>query len=164
MSVDFLVILLMWVGAILSSLFLTPKNCHRRLLFATILCQTFTWLNSLILVKLGLLSFPAREFPHASELPFTLKYLFYPLICGFYIIYQPKKNKYYPLLYQLLWVSSLTILEVLMEKYTNLIKYIDFTWYWSWIDIFCLFTITNIIYKWFFHDKTLFREDREIVR
>lgn len=164
MSNEFLLVILMWIIGLISFILFTPKNRRRRLIFAFLVCKTIAWLNNLLQVKFNIILFPFREFPKASEVLVTTGYFVYPLLCGFYIIFEPKVNLISRFLYLIIWTTGLTVFEVILETYTNLIKYIHFAWYWTWVDFFCLFALTNIIYQWFFRDKTLFKEDREIVQ
>ena len=46
--------------------------------------------------------------------------------------------------------STITIIEVLCEKYTNIIKYIHWTWYITWITLFITFYISRQFYIWYF--------------
>ncbi|WP_169802783.1 CBO0543 family protein [Neobacillus soli] len=165
MPIEYLIIILMWVIGVISFVKFTPKNHHRRVIFAVLVCQSLTWLNTLFHVKFNLLSFPVRELPKATDVLVTTEYLFYPLVCGFYIISVPKKvNNYLRPFYLSLWVSGLTIFDVIIEKYTNLIVYVHYDWYWTWLDFFCLFAVVNIIYHWFFKEKAQPREDKEATR
>jgi hypothetical protein len=164
MSKDYTVIILIWVIGISAYLFLTPKNRYRKVLFALLLCQTFVWVSSLLHVKYHLLAFPVREFPKATEVLVTTEYFFYPLLSGFYIIFEPKRSLGIRFLHLSLWISGLTLMDVMLVKYTNLIEYVHYAWYLTWIDFFCIFAVTNLIYQWFFKDKAHFHADREAVK
>jgi hypothetical protein len=164
MSRDYTVIILIWVIGIIAYLFLTPKNRYRKVLFALLLCQTFVWVSSLLHVKYHLLAFPVREFPKATEVLVTTEYFFYPLLSGLYIIFEPKRSLAIRIIYLSLWISGLTVMDVMLEKYTNLIEYVHYAWYLTWIDFFCIFVVTNLIYQWFFKDKAHFHVDREAVK
>lgn len=164
MTVDVLVLILMWVIGLLSFIFFTPKNRKRRFILAFFICQTLTWLDSLLLVKFHLIAFPVREFPKASDLLLTVNYFFIPLLCGFYIISKPKRNYFVRLVYLSIWVTGTVLLIVLLEKYTNLIEYIHYAWYWSWLDFFGVYTISKGLYQWFFKDMALFQTDEGAVQ
>jgi hypothetical protein len=162
MNIDYIVMALIWIiGLILLKVF-TPKNRKRKLIFAIFICQAFIWLSDLIHVKYKLLLFPTREFPHATDILITTDYFFYPLLCGFYIIYEPKVNLLWRTLYLSLWISGIVLFDVLIERYTNLIEYINYAWYWTWGVFFCLFALTNLIYHWFFHRSLFFRAEKRV--
>lgn len=168
MSIDYIVIILMWVIGILAFIFLTPKNHYRKVLFALLLCQAFVWISSLLHVKFHLLAFPVREFPKATDVLVTTEYFFYPLLSGFYIVFEPKPKHKRSLairaVHLSIWTSGLVLIDHLLEKYTNLIEYLHYAWYFTWIDFFCIFAVTNLIYQWFFKDKAHFPEDREVAK
>lgn len=164
MAIEYIIMILMWISGLIAFILFTPKNRRRRLIFAFLVCKTFAWLTNLLQAWYGVISFPIREFPEATSVLITTGYFFYPLICGFYIIFEPKANLMVRFFYLAIWVSAAAIFEVVIEMYTNLIEYIHFAWYWTWIEFFCLFAVSNIIYKWFFRDKSLFQKDKEIVQ
>ncbi|MCL6571026.1 MAG: hypothetical protein K6T88_05005 [Bacillus sp. (in: Bacteria)] len=161
MSKEVLILTLIWVVGITSFVLFIPKNSRRRFIFAYLACQCLTWLNSLILVQFNLISFPFREFPKATDIPFTTSSFFYPIIYAFYIHYNQKGQEIGRLLYLSIWVSGIALFVELVEKYTDLIKFDSFTWYWTWLNYFIIFALSNIIYRWFFIEKALFQEDRE---
>lgn len=52
MTVDVLVLIVMWVSGILSFFLFTPKNRRRRFIFAFLICQSLAWIDALLLVNL----------------------------------------------------------------------------------------------------------------
>jgi hypothetical protein len=52
------------------------------------------------------------------------------------------------------YCSIMTLLEVLIGHYTQLIHYIKWTWYWTWISLFLTFYISRLYYVWFFRIKS----------
>ncbi|WP_413305683.1 CBO0543 family protein [Bacillus sp. 1P10SD] len=94
----------------------------------------------------------------------TTEYFFYPLLSGFYLIFEPKRSLAIRILNLALWISGLTLMDVMLEKYTNLIEYVHYSWYLTWINFFCIFAITNLIYQWFFKDKAHFQVEKEAVK
>jgi hypothetical protein len=163
MSIESIVIILMWGIGLVSFLFI-PKNRMRRFILAHLFCQSLTWLSSLFHVQFDLLTFPFREFPNATDLLVTTEYFFYPTFCAFYIIFEPKGNYLFRLIYLSFWITVVTMIDLLVERYTNLIEYVHYSWYWTWMNFFILFALTNILYQWFFKDKALFREDEGVTR
>jgi hypothetical protein len=47
-------------------------------------------------------------------------------------------------------VAVLTVVEVLIEKYTELINYIHWEWYITWITVCLSFYLTRSFCVWFF--------------
>ncbi len=164
MKIEFLIIILMWVVGLISYILFVPKNRYRRFLFTFLVCKTLMWISVLIHTKYHLISFPIRELPKATRVLITTGYFFYPLICGFCVIFEPKGNLFKKLFNLSLYISGITIFEYMIEIYTNLINYIHYAWYWAWINLFCTFSATSLIYQWFFKDKNLFQKDKEIIR
>ncbi|MDN3019163.1 hypothetical protein PH210_23605 [Paenibacillus sp. BSR1-1] len=160
MTVDILVLILLWVIGLLASMLFVPKNRLRRFLIAFMICQTFTWLSAVLLVYFDRISYPIREFPKATHLLLALNYFFFPLICGFYSIYEPKRNYKVRLLYLSVWVTGVVVIIKLLEKYTHLLKFQHYTWYWSWLNFFWMFAVSNLLYRWFFKDKAMFQNDK----
>jgi hypothetical protein len=161
MSKEALILVLIWVLGISAFVLLIPKNSRRRFIFAFLACQCLTWLDSLILVQFNLISFPFREFPKATDILFTTSSFMYPLIYAFYLFYIHKAKRIGRLLYLSIWVSGIAIFVELDEKFTDLLKFHNFSWYWTWLNFFLIFALLNVIYRWFFIDKALFQEDRE---
>jgi hypothetical protein len=164
MSVDYVYLIIMWVIGIIAYLFLTPKKHYRKMLFTLLVCQSFLWLNSLIHVEFNLLAFPVRELPKATELLFTTEYFFYPLLCGLYVAYEPKRSLRIRVFYLSIWISALTLYDLILVNFSNLVEYVHYAWYFTWIDFFCIFAVTNWVYQWFFKDKEHFLTDREAVK
>lgn len=164
MSVDYVYLIIMWVIGIIAYLFLTPKKHYRKMLFTLIVCQSFLWLNSLIHVEFNLLDYPVREFPKATELLITTEYFFYPLLCGFYIAFEPKRSIMGRFIYLSIWISALALYDLILVNYTNLIDYVHYAWYFTWMDYFCIFAVTNLVYHWFFKGKEQYHTDREAAK
>ncbi|MDV2583751.1 CBO0543 family protein, partial [Alkalibacillus haloalkaliphilus] len=79
------------------------------------------------------LSAPVREFPKATDLPLTIDYFFYPVL--FSIFYVKKRERGRPwsrISYFFVWISVITLLDVVRERYTGLLEYKLLTWYGMW--------------------------------
>ncbi|WP_420490870.1 CBO0543 family protein [Neobacillus drentensis] len=46
--------------------------------------------------------------------------------------------------------TGLTIPEVIIEKYTNLISYINWKWYYTWASVYATLFLAWKFYKWYF--------------
>jgi hypothetical protein len=161
MSIEVFVLVLIWLLGFAAFVVFIPNNSRRRFIFTFLACHLLTWLDSLFLVQFNFISFPFREFPKATDILFTSSSLCYPIIYGFYIHYHQVGKKIGRFLYLSIWVSGIVIFVELAEKYTDLLKFDNFSWYWTWLNFFLLFALTNVIYRWFFIEKALFQEDRE---
>lgn len=150
MSKDVIVMALIWVTASIAVILFIPRGRWAEAIFVYMLSNSLTWINALIHLQYGLISFPVREFPKATDLSSTLDYFGYPLVIVFYFLYEPNKNWSIRLLYLSAWITCLVLFDLTLVKFTNLVKYQVYHWYWTWIDFFVVFFIIRMISKWFF--------------
>ncbi|WP_318507162.1 CBO0543 family protein [Bacillus sp. T3] len=95
-----------------------------------------------------------REFEKASHTSFSFEYFIYPAICVLFNLYYPReKSVPHRIGWFLFFPSWMTVLEVLIEHYTQLINYIHWTWYWTWLSLFITFVFSFLFYHWFFKIK-----------
>jgi hypothetical protein len=159
MTLERLVLIVIWVASFIAVVLYIPRLKRREALIALLTCQAITWVNSMLHEKYGLLAFPVREFPKATNLLFTTEYMMYPLMCAFYYIYEPKSGKLLRFFYLAGCISFLTVVDVWINTYTDLIAYANYSWYWTWIDFFFIFLLVNVYCKWFFK-QGVFNQDR----
>ncbi|WP_338036561.1 CBO0543 family protein [Metabacillus crassostreae] len=117
--------------------------------------QVMTWLFGLIVAEKKLISYPYRLFfKKANKASFTFEYFVYPALCSLFNLYFPeKKNNFFKILYYCFHTSTITVFEVIAEKYTNLINYKKWSWHLSFITNWCTYFLTRIYFKWFFNDR-----------
>lgn len=133
------------------SLAYIPKNKWREASIAYFFQQCTTWFLGLLTVELDLLEYPVREFANINETSFLFEFLFYPIVGSFFCIYYPRnKSMGKKILYTSAFCTSLTIPEVIVESYTNLINYLKWEWYITWLSLYITLKILWIFYKWFF--------------
>jgi hypothetical protein len=105
----------------------------------------------LLVVEFGLIEYPVRLFPHASETSFSFEYFIYPSICVVFNLHFPVgKNVFRRFFHYASYCSIITIIEIIAEKYTNIIKYVNWAWYITWITLFITFYASRKFYLWFF--------------
>lgn len=132
-------------------LFFIPKNIIRLAVVAFLFKQVITFLFGLVVVELGLIEYPLRLFASVNRSSFTFEYFFFPIICAIFNVWYPNNRSILIRLgYYVLYSSILTILEVIIEKYTDLIEYIHWEWYFSWITLCLTFYFTRLFCIWFF--------------
>lgn len=163
MDKEYLILIMMWILGLLS-LYLIPKKKFPIAIFALLSCQALTWLNCLIHVKYQLIAFPVREFPKATDVLLTTDFLIYPLICALCYILEPKGKWFIRFSSFVFWISILTIIDFLLEKYTDLIEYVHYNAIWTWINFFLIFMIMRFCTRWFFKDIRLFQADWRATR
>ncbi|MFC0414545.1 CBO0543 family protein [Cytobacillus solani] len=132
-------------------LFFIPKNKIRLAIVAFLFKQIITFLICLVVVELGLLEYPIRLFSSINRTSFTYEYYAFPVTCAIFTVWYPHDRRtFIKLGYYIAFTSILTLGEVIIEKNTDLIKYIHWEWYISWITICLSFYLTRSFCVWFF--------------
>lgn len=67
MTLERLVLIIIWTLSVLAIILFIPKNKRREAVLSFLACQAITWVNSMLHVKYGLLEFPVREFPKSNR-------------------------------------------------------------------------------------------------
>lgn len=131
--------------------FFIPKRKRRLAVVAFLFKQVITFLIGLVVVELGLLEYPIRLFASINRTSFTYEYYAFPVICAAFNVWYPNGlSLLIQLGYYVGYTSVLTVIEVIVEKYTELIKFIHWEWYITWISICLSFFISRLFCVWFF--------------
>lgn len=132
-------------------LFFIPKNKIRLAVVAFLFKQVITFLMGLVTVELDLLEYPVRLFTSINRTSFTYEYYAFPVTCAAFNIWYPNgQSTLIQIGYYVGFCTVLTIIEVIFEKYTLLIKYINWEWYITWVTICLSFYLTRLFCIWFF--------------
>lgn len=132
-------------------LFFIPKNKFRLAIVAFLFKQFITFLMGLVVVELGLLEYPVRCFPSVNRTSFVYEYYAFPAACAVFNVWYPNdRSTLYRLGYYAGYSSVLTFGEVIIERYTYLIKYIHWEWYTTWFAICISFFVVHLFCVWFF--------------
>src|SRR5690554_463801 len=132
-------------------IFFILKHKIRLAVVAFLFTQVITFLLGLAAVQFGLLQYPIRLFPSTNRASFTYEYFAFPVVCAlFYVTYPNDKSKFVQLAYYIGFSSVLTIGEVLLEKYTQLINYVHWEWYITWVTVCLTFFVVRLFTNWFF--------------
>ena len=143
-----------WIISVLLLFRFIPKNKVRLAQLAFLFKQAITWLIGLAVVEARLLEYPVRFFSYANRTSFTFEYIVYPSICAiFNVNYPEKKGRFSQFMYYSYYCTAITIIEVILEEYTNLINYINWTWYITWITLYITFYMTRKYCVWFYKLK-----------
>ncbi|UCZ53847.1 hypothetical protein LGQ02_03420 [Bacillus shivajii] len=145
------ILIITWIICILALIFFVPKKKIKEANVVFLFKQVMTWLFGAIVVQKKLIKYPFREFPKAIHTSFSFEYFIYPATCVLFNLKFPNR-KPLPIRmgYYVLYSSILTGLEVLMERYTRLIKYVNWHWYWTWLTLCMTFFFSRMYYLWFF--------------
>lgn len=151
MNIDLLILFSAWVITIIMLILFIPKSKIREAQLAFLFMQVITWLIGLLVVEFRLIEYPVEFFKNATKTSFSFEYFIYPSICAVFNLYFPNnKSNFRKFMHYFYFCTTMTIIEVLCEKYTNIIKYIHWTWYITWISLFITFFISRNYYLWFF--------------
>lgn len=96
-------------------------------------------------VELYLLEYPDRLLSNLYDTSLLFELWVFPVLCILYNQTTRKKGLGAILGYALLFSAGITIIEYLLELYTNLIRYIQ----WSWLTSYITLTITFLISRGF---------------
>lgn len=150
MRIEWSVLILVYVLTT-GILFFIPKNKFRLAIVGFLFAQVITFLVGLLVVEFGLLKYPVRLFASINRTSFTYEFYTFPVTCAAFNVWYPNgRSSFIQFSYYIAFSFVLTIIEVLIEKYTNLIKYIHWEWYITWITICLSFFITRLFCQWFF--------------
>jgi len=137
------IIVSVWVLSLLL-IFMIPRQKRRLAMVAFLFKQYITCIFGHVVVELHLLTYPVRELADVSRTSFTYEYMAYPMICAVFNAYYPNhRSGLVQFGYYVLFPTVLTIVEVLLVQYTDLIRYVRWNWLWSWATIFLTFLMTR---------------------
>ncbi|CAG7654882.1 CBO0543 family protein [Paenibacillus allorhizosphaerae] len=138
------------ITAILLVLFIKPKkwiDAQVSFLFM----QVPSWLIGAIVVQGGLIEYPVGFLSMAYKASFTFEFFVFPAVSAIFNVHFPRdKSLFIKIIYILSFPAVITIIEVHLEKYTQLIKYLNWTWYLSFISITITLLLSYGYYRWFF--------------
>jgi hypothetical protein len=155
MLLDRIVLISAWVITILGLILLTPRDKIREAHVLFLFKQALTWVTGLLVVEFRWIEYPVREFQIATATSFSFEYLIYPSVCIVLVLRFPfHKSIWHKIGWFVLFPTTITIVEVLIERYTNLIKYITWTWYWTLLSMLLFDIITLSYYLWFIKKRT----------
>jgi hypothetical protein len=156
MKKDTIIEISVWVIMIVALLLFVPRNKLREASVVYPFKLMLTWSLGLFAVQMKWIEYPDHFFfPYAHRSNFTFEFFVYPAICVLFILHYPWKKKYITQLgYFVAYCSIMTLLEVLIEHYTQLVHYIIWKWYWTWISLFLTFFLSRLYYVWFFRIKS----------
>ncbi len=161
MNKEILILVTAWILTIISLILFIPKNKFREAQVIFFFKQLMTWLLGLTVAQYRLIEYPVREFAYATKTSFSFEYFIYPSICVVFNLHYPEgKSHTRQFMHYFYFCTGMTILEVLCEKYTDILKYIHWSWYSTWITLFITFYLSRQYYIWFFRLKN--KHDRQL--
>ena len=145
-----------WILASLLLIIFVPRNKIREANVAFLFKQIITWVFGLIVVEKNLIKYPYRLFfKKSNKTSFTFEYFVYPSICALFNVNYPEKgNSFVKVIYYTFYSSIITLFEILTLKYTKLIKYKNWHWYYTFSTLWTTFYLSRIYHRWFFRIKS----------
>lgn len=143
----------------LSSLVFIPKNKRVQAQYVFLFVQFPTWVLGLSVVQLGLIEYPYREIGRVNSTSFLFEYFILPILCIHFNAHFPKHATIVKKISIYALTSlAVTIIEVVLERYTNVIKYTGWQWYWTFISLWFLLWLSRIMKLWFFSQDRFAKE------
>lgn len=128
-----------------------PRDKIREAHLTYLFTQFITWSIGLFVAEFNLIEYPARALPHADQANFIFEFFLFPSICTLFVVHYPEnKSAFAKFMYYFYYCTSLTIIEVIQEKYTNILVYIHWSWYVTWITFFITFYAAVKYKHWYF--------------
>ncbi|MCT2535349.1 hypothetical protein NC661_19355 [Aquibacillus koreensis] len=128
-----------------------PKNKIREASVIYLFQLFVSWFLGLLVVELDLIEYPIRELARVNGTSFLFEFLVYPIITVYYSIYYPRiASKWKGILYTGLFATGITIPEIIVERYTDIIRYLHWHWSISWLSIYLTLSLSWLFYKWYF--------------
>lgn len=153
MKIDQMILYILYACTFISLAFI-PKNKLRDASIIFIFQQGVTWFAGILAIGFNLLEYPVRELAKVNGTSFLFEFFLYPVITIFFCINYPKTNSIWIKFLYLgafaTGLTGLTVPEVIIEKYTNLITYIDWKWYYTWSSVYATLYLAWTFYRWLF--------------
>ncbi len=142
---------LAWAVPLVSLFFYIPKDKIHLALLAFLFKEFLAWPLGLYVVDIGLIQYPIRFFENASYTSFTFEFFLFPILCSYFNVYFPEDKSFFiKMMYYFLFCTGISLLELWILHNTNLIRYIHWNVYLTWISILISFYISRRFCLWFF--------------
>lgn len=150
MGIEWFILYFVW-GVTAISLFFIPQARLREASISYLFLLFVSWFAGLLVVELNLIKYPVRELASVNKTSFTFEFFVYPVIGIFFNLFYPEnRSRLLRFLYSSAICTGIIIPEVIIERYTDLIEYVHWTWYVSWISVFATLSLLRLFYSWFF--------------
>ncbi|MDP4091353.1 MAG: CBO0543 family protein [Bacillota bacterium] len=145
------IVILGWSITVILLILFTPRSKIRHAIVIFFFKQFLTWILGLTVAEFGLIEYPVRSFANATKSSFDFEYFIYPAFCVIFNLHYPEsKDVSKQFMYYFSYCSVLTLIEAVVEKYTDVITYIHWAWYITWITFFITFYASRKFYLWFY--------------
>ncbi|KQX48300.1 MULTISPECIES: CBO0543 family protein [unclassified Paenibacillus] len=153
MSKDRWVLTAVWVLSF-GLIFTIPRRKIRLAVMSFLFKLMLTCPIGLIVVEYNLVAYPVVELPDVSRTSMTYEYFAYPIICMVFNCYYPSgRSRCVQFSYYIIFCMPLTITEVILEHYTNLVRYVHWSWFCTMLSLMITFLLSRMFCVWFFNRK-----------
>jgi hypothetical protein len=135
---------LLFLGFILFGFIFRKPPIHYWLFtfLLTSYCSTFI---GVIVVEKGMLEYPIRLLADYFESSILYEYLLFPIICVYFCQYTYDSTYRIWVIQAIFYNAFFTLVEIILEHYTDLIHYYTWTWLYTFISTFALMVIIRTI-------------------
>jgi hypothetical protein len=134
-----------WIAALLLLIFAVDWRYFRDWVVVYLFKCTLDFLWGSPVVALKLIEYPDRLLPKYFQTSILFEVWVFPILCILYNQVTRTRGLGGIVGYALLFSAGMTAVEYPLEKYTNLIRYLD----WTWLTTFCTLTITFLLSRAF---------------
>jgi hypothetical protein len=135
----------------ISSIAFSPRHKWLQAHFVFLFVQFLTWISGLCVVELRLLEYPYIILGRINRTSFVFEYLILPLVSVHLNSRFPHRATGLMKLGLYGGITSiLTAVEYLLERYTEVIKYTGWEWYWTFISVWLVLWLSRAASEWFF--------------
>lgn len=153
LNTDRWILVMIIVTSIIFLIKFVPLQKLRDAVIIFLSLQMLTWPLGLIAVEKKWIEYPVQLLPNENQTnksSLLFEYFLFPLLAILFSLYYPKyKNKMVIVLYYLIITGIFTILEVVIERYTDLVQYHTWRWYWTFISVLIVLFINHSYYSWY---------------
>ncbi|MEH7109706.1 CBO0543 family protein [Bacillus sp. JJ1764] len=153
MNFDRWIILGILVLSIISLKLLVPKEKVRDAWVIFLFLQVITWPAGLIAVEMDWIEYPIQLYPKANvynRTSFSFEFFLFPVVTIIFSLFFPRNKKLLELMmYYLFFAGFFTVMEILLEANTRLVKYHEWKWYWTLGTVIISLYLNHKFYRWF---------------
>ncbi|WP_085993385.1 CBO0543 family protein [Oceanobacillus senegalensis] len=137
-----------FIAGVAMLFFILPKLPFKDWLIIFLFTSYVSVIAGTVVVEEKMLSYPVKILEKHFESSLQFEMLTLPVICLYF--YKTTYHSTYTgtFLQGLLYTSALTLIEVLLETYTNIIEYHTWTWLYTFISVFILIVFVRYFMDW----------------
>ena len=150
MTKDTIILILCWTLAIITLIKVVPKEKLRFAQITFLIAQAISWVFVYLTVFFGLIEYPVRELPLATNASFSLHYVIFPTFGVLFMLYYPfGKGFRREFTHYLIISMSLQIFKLILENTSSLILYTNWNLLYGLLtNLIILFLIRHFT-NWF---------------